>query len=525
MRIAYLDCFSGISGDMFLGAAVDAGVPLEKLETVARALGLHAELAAHRVERAGLAATKIDVLIHGRPDQPNNGQPNNDQPNDPDSAPMHQSTHSHSHSHPHSHQPAPAHPHPHRGLAEIRQIIARAPISDAARAFALKAFSLLAQAEGKVHNRPPESIHFHEVGSEDAIVDVICAAVAVEALAIDRWYCSALNTGSGTVHCAHGILPVPAPATAELLRGAPIFSSGIPKELLTPTGAAILRALEVRFEPLPPMTLATTGYGAGARDFPGSANVVRLTLGQAPAAGAAFSAAYPAAKRAPACEAPASSVTSDPSSAACFSPQTGGVDDPDAITVLEANLDDMNPQLFSYVQQKLLDAGALDAFGVPVQMKKGRPGIVFTVLAAPAQAELLARILLTETTTLGVRMRQEHRRILDREHVTVASPWGPIRIKLGRLQGEVLNCAPEFEDCRKIAEATGVPLKTVMQEALRLAPATGSEALSQAPAAGSEALPLAPAAGSEALPVTAPEAGDVTTTNPNSADALKSFSS
>jgi len=486
MRIAYLDCFSGISGDMFLGAAVDAGVPLEKLETVARALGLHAELTAHRVERAGISATKIDVLIHGRPDQPfdlDSAHDDHAPTHSHEHAPTHEApAHSHSHevAHSHSHQPAPAHPahaHVHRGLAEIRQIIARAPISAAAQAFALKTFSLLAQAEGKIHNRPPESIHFHEVGSEDAIVDVICAAVAIEALAADHWYCSALNTGSGTVQCAHGILPVPAPATAELLRGAPIFSSGIQKELLTPTGAAILRALDVRFEPFPPMTLSATGYGAGARNFPGSPNVVRLTLGESAVISFDEKAGCP------------TSEIGSPRSAACFSPQIS--ESENTITVLEANLDDMNPQLFSYVQQKLLAAGALDAFGVPVQMKKGRPGLVFTVLASPAHAELLSRILLTETTTLGVRMRHEQRRILDREHVTVESPWGPIRVKLGRLNGVVVNCAPEFEDCRKIAEATGVPLKTVLQEALRLYLASPGSS----------------------------------NTNANSGDALKSFSS
>jgi hypothetical protein len=464
MRIAYLDCFSGISGDMFLGAAVDAGVPLEKLQTVAHALGLQAELTAHRVERAGISATKIEVLIHGRPDQPLDLDPahTHTEPHSHDHAPAHSHTHDHAPqqpAHSHAHSPEPAQAHVHRGLAEIREIIARAPINPFAADFALKTFSLLAQAEGKIHNRPPESIHFHEVGSEDAIVDVICAAVAVEALQADRWYCSALNTGSGTVQCAHGTLPLPAPATAELLRGAPIFSSGIQKELLTPTGAAILRALQVRFEPLPPMTLSATGYGAGARDFPGSPNVVRLTLGESTTVNEA---ARPTSESGRTTSAESGWPTSAPASSA----QMWGPEN--TIAVLEANLDDMNPQLFSYVLQKLLAAGALDAFGVPVQMKKGRPGIIFTVLAAPADAEQLARILLTETTTLGVRMRQEQRRILTREHVTVESPWGPIRIKLGRLHGEVVNCAPEFEDCRKIAEATGVPLKTVLQEALRL---------------------------------------------------------
>jgi pyridinium-3,5-bisthiocarboxylic acid mononucleotide nickel chelatase len=459
MRIAYLDCFSGISGDMFLGAAVDAGVPLEKLQTVARALGLRAELASHRVERAGIAATKVDVLIRGHADHPLDLDP----------------SHSHDHGHeygqpehgPHEHaHPGQEHSHVHRGLTEIREIIARAPISHAAQAFALKAFELLAQAEARIHNRDAESIHFHEVGSEDAIVDIVCSAVASEALAADAWYCSALNVGSGTVKCAHGVLPVPAPATAELLRGAPIFSSGVQKELLTPTGAALLRALGVHFEPLPPMTLSTTGYGAGARDLQSSANVVRLSIGESVAI-----------RNAAVC--PSSAETGWPTSAPVLSAQMWDVDHADTITVLEANLDDMNPQLFSYVQQKLLSAGALDAFGVPVQMKKGRPGIILTVLASPALAESMARILLTETTTLGVRMRQEQRRILDREHVTVASPWGPIRVKLGRLQGEIVNCSPEFEDCRSIAEATGVPLKTVLQEALRLylaSPAAGNAA-------------------------------------------------
>ncbi len=442
MRIAYLDCFSGISGDMFLGAAVDAGVPLEKLQSVAQSLGLHAGLAAHRVERAGIAATKIDVLIAGHPDHPL------------DLAPAHSHNHEHA---PHSHAPAPAaRPHTHRGLAEIREIIARAPISAAAQAFALRAFELLAAAEAKIHNRPAESIHFHEVGSEDAIVDIICSAVAVEFLGADRWYASALNVGSGTVQCAHGTLPVPAPATAELLHGAPIFSSGVQKELLTPTGAALLRALAVHFEPLPPLTTSAIGYGAGARDLPGSANVVRLTIGES---------VQPASQPLTPASQPSGCPTSAPASSAQMWDEKDAFD---TITVLEANLDDMNPQLFSYVQQKLLSAGALDAFAVPVQMKKGRPGLIFTVLAAPDSAPELSRILLTETTTLGVRIRNEQRQILDRRHVTVESTWGPIRVKLGILRGQVVNCAPEFEDCRRIAESTGIPLKTVLQEALRL---------------------------------------------------------
>jgi uncharacterized protein (TIGR00299 family) protein len=435
MRIAYLDCFSGISGDMFLGAAVEAGVPLEKLQNAAAALGVDATLAARRTTRGGLSATKIDVLIGGRTEAPKEA------PSEAQHAHTH--AHDHGHGHEHSHEHGHSHQrhadehahHVHRGLKEIRQILAVAPISSTARAFALRAFELLAAAEGKVHDRDPEEIHFHEVGSEDAIVDIVCAAVAVEEIAAERWYCSSLNVGSGTVQCAHGVMPVPAPATAELLRGAPVYSSGIAKELLTPTGAAILRALEVRFEPLPAMKLDATGYGAGTRDFAGSANVCRLLIGE---------------------EATAEIAASDDT-------DTSG-----EVVVLEANLDDMNPQIVGYVQQKLLDAGALDAFCVPVQMKKGRPGILLTVLAAPADAETRSRILLTETTTLGVRMRREQRRILARQHTLVQTPWGPVRVKLGMLGGAVVNSAPEFEDCRAIAEATGMPLKSVLQEAQRL---------------------------------------------------------
>ncbi len=462
MRIAYLDCFSGLSGDMFLGAAVAAGVPFEKLQQAARSLSLGADLTLEAVTRAGLASTKVEVLIHGRPDQPldiaeaaAHSHSHSDDSAHSHSHGEHTHTHdshshdSHSHAEPGSHSTVQSPAHAHRGLPEIRQLLAAAPLSQFVRDFALKAFTLLAQAEGKVHNQPPVSIHFHEVGSEDAIVDIVCAAVAAEHLAATRWYASALNVGSGTVKCAHGLLPVPAPATAELLRGLPIYSAGPAKELLTPTGAAILRALGVQFAPLPPVTLTATGYGAGARDFPGHSNIVRLSLGEL-----------------------AESSTPPPQPSARQSGGNGsgftdsGFDE--KIIVLEANLDDINPQILPYVVDKLLAAGALDAFVTPIQMKKGRPGFLLTVLALPTLAEVLSRILLMETTTLGVRLRTEVRRTLQRRHETVESPWGPIRVKLGLLQSEVVNCAPEFEDCQSIAQRTGEPLKNVIQQAIRL---------------------------------------------------------
>ncbi len=434
MRIAFLDCFSGLSGDMFLGAAVDAGVSLERLAVVAEALGLGAKLEAQPVERAGIRATHAVVTVHGHSEEPLD---------EPEHGHTHPHSHEHGHTHvhgeeehshesAHEHEHTHEHPHVHRGLPEIRQIIAAAPISEKAKAFALKAFGFLAAAEGKIHNRPPEEIHFHEVGSEDAIVDIVCSAVAAEALGVERWYASALNVGGGTVRCAHGTLPVPAPATAELLKGAPIYSAGPQKELLTPTGAAILRALGAEFAPMPPVQLTATGYGAGGRDFLGHANVVRLMLGETASASAT-----------------------------------------DSVVVMEANLDDLSPQIVGYVQQKLMEAGALDAFVTPIQMKKCRPGLLLTVLCAPADEAKLARIVFTETTTLGIRRRLEQRHILERRFESVESPWGPIQVKLGLFEGAVVNCAPEFEDCRKIAEAHQIPLKRVMQEALRVFHATG----------------------------------------------------
>lgn len=406
---------------MFLGAAVSAGVPLEKLSSVAEALGLGAHLEAKAVERAGIAATHLVVTVHGHSEEPLDEAEHDHGHSHDEHGHIHEHPHGHGHEHTHEH------PHVHRGLPEIRRIIAAAPIHERARETALKAFSLLAEAEGKIHNRPPEEIHFHEVGSEDAIVDIVCAAVAAEALGVERWYASAMNVGSGTVRCAHGTLPVPAPATAELLKGVPIYSAGPQKELLTPTGAAILRALGAEFAPMPAAALTATGYGAGGRDFPGHANVLRLMLG----------------------ETAASTAT-------------------DSVVVMEANLDDLSPEVVGYAQQKLMEAGALDAFVTPVQMKKGRPGMLLTVLAAPGDEQKLARLLFTETSTLGIRRRLEQRHVLERRRESVNTPWGPVRVKLGIFAGEVVNRAPEFEDCRRAAEAHQIPLKRVMQEALRL---------------------------------------------------------
>jgi uncharacterized protein (TIGR00299 family) protein len=433
MRIAYLECFSGISGDMFLGALVDAGVPAALLEETVAALDIGARLAISRVDRSGIGAIKVDVYAHGEKDKPRE---------------QHDHHHDHDHGH-HHHQPvellehnyakgegsragAPApHSHEHgRGLKEIREIIGKAKISETAKAKAIAIFEALGKAEAKIHNEDIESIHFHEVGAVDAMVDIVCAAVGAEALGVDEIICSSLNVGGGTVKCAHGTFPVPALATVELLKDAPLYSSGIQAELVTPTGAAIVKTLCTRFAAFPAMKVEKSGYGAGSRDFSGHANVARLTVGEA-----------------------------DLKFAAHISQET--------ITVLEANLDDLNPQVFGYVMDRLLEEGALDAFGVPVQMKKNRPGTLLTVLCRPEDASKLTQLLFTETTTLGVRRREEMRQALARKWVTVETRWGQVRMKVASMNGTVTNYAPEYEDCRRIAAEHHVPLKSVIQEALQ----------------------------------------------------------
>jgi uncharacterized protein (TIGR00299 family) protein len=433
MRIAYLDCFSGISGDMFQAALIDAGVSPKIFEDAVEALGVGARLEISRVNRSGISATKIDVIANGERDLPRQaGQ-----------VPVpHQFGHSHDHSHSHggaAHTHPEAHSHEHgagRGLNEIREIIRKARISESAKKTAIAIFEKLGQAEAKIHNVPIEKIHFHEVGAVDALVDIVCATVGAEALAVDEIVCSPLNVGGGTVSCAHGTFPVPAPATVELLRGAPVFSSGIQAELVTPTGAAIIATLVKRFSSFPAMNIEKTGYGAGTRDFAGHANVLRITLGDT-----------------------ASEIAGEGARATYILQET--------IAVLEANLDDLNPQVFGYVMDRLLDAGALDVFGTPVQMKKNRPGTLLTVLAKPQDAEKLTEIVFAETTTLGVRRRDENRQVLTRKWVNVSTRFGEVRIKVASLNGTIASYAPEYEDCRRIAAERRVPLKMVMQEAVQ----------------------------------------------------------
>ncbi|MHB1021720.1 MAG: nickel pincer cofactor biosynthesis protein LarC [Acidobacteriaceae bacterium] len=419
MQIAYLECFAGISGDMFLAALIDAGVDPAVMMQAVDALHVGAVLQVEKVDRSGIYATKVNVLVNGKSAE---GA----------AAPEH--THEHEHSHGHSHEHGHTHSHKHehshgRSLSVIRRMIQEATLADGVKATAIRAFELLGESEAKIHNVSVEKIHFHEVGAVDAIADIIAAAAGIHALGVDAWVCSPLNVGGGMVECAHGRFPVPAPATADLLKDVPTYSSGLQMELVTPTGAALVRALECSFSAQPAMQVKKIGYGAGSRNPKGFPNVLRLSVGEATTA--------------------ASDVAAS-----------------ETVVVMETTVDDLNPQVIGYLTQKALQSGALDVTCTAVQMKKNRPGTLVTILCRPDHSQDLQQLLFAETSTLGLRVREERRIFLDRTFVTVQTEWGEVRVKVGLLHGSEVNAMPEYEDCRTIAETQGIPLKQVMQAVL-----------------------------------------------------------
>jgi uncharacterized protein (TIGR00299 family) protein len=475
MRIAYLDCFAGISGDMFLAALIDAGVDPQVLHDATAALHLGATLRIQKVDRSGIASTKVDVILGTEladavqnPDAHTAHIPpaehqlatNQSTPATTTTTVVEQHSHTHQHhpktqhqhktGHPHSHDHDHSHSHEHgRSLTTIRTLIQSTDLANPVKQTAILAFELLGASEAKIHNVDIEKIHFHEVGAVDAIVDIVAASAGIHAINTQaiaasghpiRWHASPLNVGGGMVDCAHGRFPVPAPATADLLRGLPTYSADIQKELVTPTGAALIRAIAPTFGPQPAMTVTHIGYGAGSRnpkDFP---NVLRLSIG----------------------EATESSTSSNHLSQAA---NTSRHADSQTVHILETALDDLSPQVLAHVTEQALKLGALDVMLTPVIMKKGRPGTLLTVLTDEAQLPALERLILSETSTLGLRIHREHRSCLDRTFATVTTPYGPIRIKIGSLRGDTLNAAPEFEDCRTAAAHHNVPVKQVLQAA------------------------------------------------------------
>ena len=413
-RILYFDCFNGASGDMVLGALLDAGLPLDELRAALGSLAIDAaSVSAERVLRANVSATKF--IVHDGEDRAHHQH-------SAERHDHHHHSHDHVQTHAHAHVPvAVAHQHhEHRSLAEINALIDRSALSPDGRARAKALFHRLGEAEAAIHQMPLEQIHLHEVGAIDSIIDIVGAVFALEWFHADRIVSSPINVGGGMVHSAHGHFPVPAPATVRLLAGAPVYSSGVQSELLTPTGALLVTAYASGFGPLPAMTIERAGYGAGDRDLPGTPNVLRVLIGE--------SSEHSATER---------------------------------IVVLECEIDDMNPQIFGLVMDRLYAAGALEVYFAPVQMKKNRPGTLLTVLARPEQRAGLTDIVFRETTTIGVRYHEVMRERLAREIVTVDTPLGAVRFKEARLAGRIVNSTPEFEDCLRIASERGVPLKDV----------------------------------------------------------------
>lgn len=381
MTTAYFDCFSGISGDMTLGALVDAGVSIDALRLELSKLNLPGyEITAEKVKRSGLSATKVHVRLDDKP------------------------------------QPA-------RHLSDIRSIIEASALSTAIKQKSIGIFERLAQAEAKVHGTTPDQVHFHEVGAVDAIIDIVGSVIGLEMLGITTIAGSSVNLGSGSIKTAHGMLPVPAPATVELLRGIPCYGSSVPFELTTPTGAVILSTLGSSFGPMPQMAVSKTAYGAGNKDIPGQPNVLRLMIGE-----------------------PASSY------------------DEDTSIVIETNIDDMNPQLYEHMIDKLMQQGAHDAYLTPIIMKKGRPAILLSVLTDSTKQDAVLDTIFRETTSIGVRIREVDRKKLTREIVVIDTAYGKIRVKVSKRGEEILTATPEYEDCRKIAEEKQVPLKQVIEE-------------------------------------------------------------
>jgi len=389
MKAAYFDCFSGISGDMTLGALVDAGCSLERLREDLKGLKVPGwQISAEKVWKNGMAATHVSVRTKD--------------------------------------------PQTHRSLNNILGIIGKSELGGDVRKRASSIFRRLGEAEAAVHDVPIEKVHFHEVGAVDAIVDIVGACIGFSVLGIEEFACSPLNVGGGSAKMAHGMLPVPAPAAARLLLGKPTYSNGMQKELVTPTGAAIVATLCQSFGPQPPLRVQSIGYGAGATDLEGQPNVLRIMVGE--------------------------------------SLQHLETEFDEEIRVIEANLDDLNPQVYGYFAEKALAAGALDVFTTPVQMKKGRPGTLLTLLCRAEDVRKLTDLVFAETTTFGLRSYTAERRILPREWQSVQTRFGEVRMKIARVNGKVLQVSPEYEDCRKLAEEKKVALREVMDEAMRLGP-------------------------------------------------------
>ena len=429
-RVLYFDCFSGISGDMTLGALIDAGLPVDELKRALGSLALgDAHIHVDRVLRAGLSAAKFSVHEHKHDHGGAHAHEAPTQRGGVEGAPVHgagvQGTGAHGAPAHHAH----SHSHAHRTIPEIYALIEKSSLTASARNRAKGMFQRLAEAEASIHEKPVEKVHLHEVGALDSIIDIVGAAFAMEWFGADRIVSSPLNVGGGMVHSAHGHFPVPAPATVKLLGNAPVYSGAVQKELVTPTGALIVTTFAQSFGPIPPMTIERVGYGAGDRDEPSTPNVLRVLVGEEDV--------------------------------------VRGFRPADRVTIVECEIDDMNPQIFGLVMDRLYAAGAVEVFYVPVQMKKNRPGTLLTVIAPPDKREAIADVIFRETTTIGLRHYDVERECLERKHVTVKTPIGDVRFKVASRNGRVVNASPEFDDCAALAAARNLSVKEVQAIAIR----------------------------------------------------------
>ena len=382
MKILYFDCFSGVSGNMILGAMVDAGIDIKALKKELKKLDLHGySLKVSKVKRKGIKGTKVDVIVDKKK---------------------------------HLH---------HTHYKDIKRLIERSKLPEKIKEDSLSIFKNIAEAEAKIHRTSVDNVHFHEVGAVDSIVDVVGASICINLLNPDIILSSPINTGKGMVKTEHGLLPVPAPATTEMLKGFPSYSSDIEFELATPTGVGIITAMAKASNTIPVMKTNVIGYGAGSKDFSDSPNLLRIMIGEG------------------------------------YSPS-----EQDSITVIESNIDDMNPQFYDHIMNRIFDAGALDVFLTPIIMKKNRPAVKITLLSDNDNVNKLADILLKETTSFGLRMYKTERVKLDKEIKAIKTEYGNARVKIGKRNGKIINIAPEYEDCKRIAKEKGIPIREVYEK-------------------------------------------------------------
>jgi len=382
MKILYFDCFSGVSGNMILGAMVDAGIDIKALKKELKKLDLHGySLKVSKVKRKGIKGTKVDVIVDKKK---------------------------------HLH---------HTHYKDIKRLIERSKLPEKIKEDSLSIFKNIAEAEAKIHRTSVDNVHFHEVGAVDSIVDVVGTSICISLLNSDTILSSPINTGKGMVKTEHGLLPVPAPATTEMLKGFPSYSSDIEFELATPTGVGIITAMAKASNTIPVMKTNVIGYGAGSKDFSDSPNLLRIMIGEG------------------------------------YSPS-----EQDSITVIESNIDDMNPQFYDHIMNRIFDAGALDVFLTPIIMKKNRPAVKITLLSDNDNVNKLADILLKETTSFGLRMYKTERIKLEKEIKTVKTEYGSTKVKIGKKNGKIINIAPEYEDCKRIANERGISIREVYEK-------------------------------------------------------------